>query len=68
MHDALVTFITQYQSDPLHGPCEIRFPTRAIELNAVGSSDKVGYWATPQGPPTILTINDAVTAFLGSDK
>lgn len=64
MKDALVAFITAYQADPLHGPCEIRLTTRAIDLGSFGP-DKVTYWATPQGPPVTLAIADAVAAFLG---
>jgi hypothetical protein len=64
VRDGLISFLTAYQSDPLHGPCEIRFLSRAIDASGQ-SPDKVLYWPTPQGPPGVLTIADAVDKFLG---
>lgn len=63
MRDSLIAFVTAYQADPLHGPCEIKFPTRALDLNVSGA-DKVLFWPAPQGPPVIETIADGVDLFL----
>lgn len=63
MRDSLIAFITAYQTDPLHGPCQIRFSATALELNESGA-DKVVYYPSPNGPYQVLTIADGVDEFL----